>query len=228
MAWPFDKKPEDVQVGDGKPEVESKPPEKTPSELIAEALTPLTQKLTELGDRFAALEQNVVRRPVVEEQQAERPTVVSVLDDENAAFNQRLGPILLAQYDVAARLARSDVKNEYLKAGYGELWDQYEPEINKVLDATPLATAEGKPFRGDPQYIRNTVDMIFGREARKAGMRFDGKSRSFFLESSSGGDGSTATPINDGLTEGQRRLLSHMKVSVEDAKKAMAKLKFVS
>jgi hypothetical protein len=125
---------------------------------------------------------------------------------------------------------RSEIKAEYGRAGYGELWEQFEKEINTVLEGSPLVNGSGQSLRGDPQYIRNTVDMVFGREARKAGMQFGGKSKGFFLESGSGSDGRSDinAPTNDGLTEGQRKVFGRMKVSLDDAKKVMGKLKFVT
>lgn len=228
MTWPFDKPPDKdpTQVGDkDKPNPDAKV-EKTPAELIAEALSPLRDSFEKMNSRFDAIEQNMVKKPEPREN-AERIEPVSVLDDENAAFAQRIGPVLLQQFEMSARLNRNEVKNEYISAGYGDLWGQYEKEINQVLDNTPLAGAEGKPLRGDMQYIRNVVDMVFGREARKAGMRFDGKSKGFFLETGSAGDGPGKGSESDGMTEAQRRVFARMKVPSEDAKKTMAKLRFI-
>jgi hypothetical protein len=225
MGWPFDK--QDAPASN--PEVKDAPKgEKSPAELIAEslgaALKPLTEKLDSYGARFDALESNT-RKP---QPKAEPTEITSVLDDENAAFSQRMTPIVLRQLELEARIVRSDIKAEYASAGYGDLWSQYESEITNVLDSSPILTSEGKPMRGDPQYIRNAVDMVMGRAARKAGMRFDGKSKGFFLESASGSDNGSHQPENDGLTEGQRKVFGRMKVPLDEAKKVMAKLKFVS
>ena len=224
MAWPFNT---DESNAETKPNPEAQPNkgvEKTPAEMIADSLAPLLESNRKMAERLEQIEQNTIKRP--EPRHEAEP--VSVLDDENAAFAQRIGPVMLRQLELEARIVKNDIKAEYAKAGYGDLWEQYESAINGVLDSTPVVTADGKPFRGNPEYIRNTVDMVFGREARKAGMQFGGKGKGFFLESATGGDGSTRVPVDDGLSDGQRKVFGRMKVPLEDAKKVMAKLKFVS
>lgn len=218
----------EVAEPEAKPTSEVKPGEKSLAEQIAESLKPMVDTMGKVNDRLTAMEQSAVRRPERQEP-VERVEPTSVLDDENVAFAQRLTPIMLRQLELEARIVRSDIKTEYTRSGYGDLWEQYEKDINGVLDGTPTVTGDGKAFRGDPQYIRNVVDMIFGREARKAGMQFGGKNKGFFLESGTGGDehGESA-PKNDGLSDDQRRVFNRMKVSTEDAKKVMTKLKFVN
>lgn len=233
MSWnPFGKENEtviDPEVGkeklgpDGKPLVA----EKTPAEMIAESLKPLTaltENFTKMSQRLEAIE-NQTRKPEVKRDPIES---ISVLDDENAAFGQRLTPIVIRQFELEARIVKDDIRREYAASGYGDLWAKFEGEIDKVISESPIATAEGKPFRGDPQYIRNVVDMVMGRHAREAGMRFDGKSKGFFLETGGNGSDGSSAPQNDGLSEGQRKVFGRMKVSLDDAKKVMGKLKFVS
>jgi len=207
----------------------SKPPEKTPAELIAEALQPLVQKLEskidEQNKRFDTLEKNTTK-PAPKVEPGEGPT--SVLDDENLAFAQRLTPLMARQLELESRVVKSDIKAEYAAAGYGDLWAQFETDINAILEGSPLVTGDGKPQRGDPQYIRNVVDMVFGRAARKGGMRFDGKNKGFFLESGSGGADSTHKPEADGLTDSQRKVMTRMGVPIDKAKEVIKKLHFVS
>jgi hypothetical protein len=229
--WPKVNNKEDTNVIDpaNADQDKTKVVEKTPAELIAEALSPFKTQLDTISTKFDNLEKNAVTRPTPEARAEERHEPTSVLDDENAAFAQRLTPVLVRQFEMESRMVRGEIRAEYQKDGYGELWDKYEADINKVLEGSPLVTAEGKPLRGDPDYIRNVVDMVFGREARKAGMRFDGKSKGFFLESgSNGSDNGNHGPVDDGLSEGQRKVFGRMKVSPEDAKKVMGKLKFVN
>lgn len=225
MAWPFEKPntgTENPPVAD--PNAPPKPPEKSQAELIAEALSPFSQTLQSISQRIETIEQRTAPRRSPEENQP-----LSVLDDENAAFAQRLSPIMLRQLELESRVVRGDIKTEYERAGYGELWERYSKEISETLDGSPLFTADGKPLRGDPAYVRNVVDMVFGREARKAGMRFDGKNKGFFLETGGTGEGAGAgAPVNDGLSDAQRRVFGRMKVSLDDAKKVMTKLQFVS
>lgn len=226
MTWPFDKDKDTVnaETQDTPAEVKDKPADKTPAELIAEALKPFGETLTNLSAKIDAVEQ-ATKKPEPKQTEPDQP--MSVLDDENIAFAQRLTPLMLRQLELEARIVRSDIKAEYVSAGYGDLWNQYDKEINMVIEGSPIVAPNGKPMRGDPEYIRNVVDMVFGRAARKAGMRFDGKSKGFFLETGGGADGPTRQPENDGLTDGQRKVFGRMKVSLDDAKKVMGKLKFV-
>jgi hypothetical protein len=228
MTWPFDKEnPPNPDAS--KNEGAEKKGEKSPAEIIAESLSaglkPVTDTLSALSTRLDAIESNT-KKP---ERKADPVEAISVLDDENAAFAQRMTPMLLRQLELESRVVKNDIKAEYAAAGYGDLWAQFETEINSVLESSPLVNGEGKTMRGDPQYVRNVVDMIMGRAARKAGMRFDGKSKGFFLETAgnNGGEGRNET-VSDGLSDGQRKVFGRMKVSTDDAKKVMAKLKFVS
>jgi hypothetical protein len=209
---------------------EPKALEKTPAELIAEslgvALKPLMDKMGEQDARFTKLEEQTRPRETKSPVTQGEPT--SVLDDENLAFAQRLTPLLARQFELESRIVRNDIKTEYHGAGYGELWSQFEAEINSILDAAPLVTTEGKPFRGDPQYVRNVVDMIMGRAAKKAGMRFDGKSKGFFLEPAGGHANDSAAPTADGMTDGQRKVFARMGVPKEKAAEVIKKLHFVS
>lgn len=212
---------------------EVKPPEKTPAELIAEslatALKPVTDTLGAISGRLEAVE-TATRRPEREIQQTETP---SVFDNEDAAFAQRIGPVMLRQYELEARMVRDDIRREYERAGHGDVWAQYEGEINSQLEGSALVQPDGhggvRPLRGDPGYIKNIVNMIIGAAAVKAGMRFDGKNKTFFLESA-GGDsgGSHAIEAQDGLNPDQRRVTSRMGLTPDQVKKSMSKLKFVN
>jgi len=235
MVWPL-KTPENIPPKDpANAEVDSnKPPEKSVAELIAEAFKPLVDSnaafQTKLDERLTALENNTKPREKPANTSPTEP--ISVLDDENAAFAQRMTPIYAQVLETRALMVKKEIKDEYVAAGYGELWDQYATEINQLIEGTSLVTTDAqgnsKPLRGDPQYIRNVVDMVFGRAARKGGMKFGGKDKGFFLESASSGAESTNTATNDGLTESQRKVVSRMGVPLDQAKKVLAKLHFVA
>jgi len=209
------------------------PPEKTAAELIAEALQPLSQAITEQAnaqkERFEKLEQSL-KRPEPAHREENQP--LSVLDDENAAFAQRLTPLLARQLETEARLTRSEVKAEYIANGFGDLWNQYEKEINQIVDASALTQPDGqggfKALRGDPQYVRNVVDMVMGRAARTAGMRFDNKSKSFFIETGGNGAEGAHAPVGDGLTDNQRKVAQRMGIPLEKIKATTSKLVFVN
>ena len=227
MTWPFET-PKNTPTPNPEEGGEKKTVEKTPAELFAESITsalkPVLDKLGEQDKRFETLEAQTKPR----EQPHREPTEpISVLDDENAAFAQRMTPLLARQLELESRIVRSEIKTEYDKAGYGDLWNQFEAEINTVLDSAPLVTNDGKPFRGDPQYVRNVVDMVLGRAARTAGMRFDGKTKGFFLEPAGGSVDASRSTVGDGMTEGQRKVMNRMGVPLDKAKEVIKKLHFV-
>jgi len=211
------------------PDPEVKPPEKSQAELIAEALSPFVESQrqfqTTLNERLDKLESQTAKPAPKEPVDPAQP--ISVLDNEDAAFAQRMTPIYARQLELESRIVKNDIKAEYVNAGYGDLWAQFASEIDSVIDSSPLVTAEGKAFRGDPQYIRNVVDMVMGRAARKAGMRFDGKNKGFFLESASSVVDTSRGPEADGMTEGQRKLLTKMGVPLDKAKEVIKKMHFV-
>lgn len=226
MAWPFDGKKE-IEVGNQPAPGENKPPEKTPAELIAESLagfkTELTARFDELGNRLNTVEQSVKRpEPVVEGNQPP-----SIFENEQAAMAGYIGPVYLRQMELEARVVLSEVKQEYVGAGFGDMWREFEKEIKAVLDGSPVAGADGKPIRGNPDYIRNTVDMIFGRAARQKGVRF--KDQTFFLEGAGGdaGGGNSNQP-NDGMSEKQRKIFQRMGIDPKEGAKTMGKLTFIN
>src|SRR5216684_4887161 len=101
MSWDdlFGKKKEDgvpnpeAGAGDGKG------PEKTPAELIAEslstALKPMTDSMAALTAKVEGIEKGVVRPSKTENQPP--PERVSVFDDEETAFGQRMAPLMIRQ-----------------------------------------------------------------------------------------------------------------------------------
>src|SRR5258708_31645630 len=97
MAWPFSST--EPNPAEAKPTSEGgdapKAADKSPAELIAEsvagALKPLTEKLDAIGQRVDQVEQST-RKPAPK---IEQGTVTSVLEDEDAAFNQRMTPLML-------------------------------------------------------------------------------------------------------------------------------------
>lgn len=229
MTWPF-------KVPDNKPNADpanaesetppAAPPEKTPAEILAESLSPFKDSIESLRTDLANLKESLKKPEAPPRADPAQP--ISVLDNEDAAFAQRMTPLLARQLELESRVVYNDIKQEYTHSGFGDLWDKFETEIRKMLESSPLVNAEGKPLRGDPQYVRNVVDMILGRAAREAGIRFDTKTKGFFLEPAGGDAGSLPKPEADGLTESQRKVLSRMGVTAERSKDIMKKLQFVN
>lgn len=227
-ADPQNASPDGVEKNaDGTP----KTPEKTPAELIAdsvrEALKPVVESVSALSGKVDALEAGS-RRPANQNADGNEgaPQRVSVFDDEAGAFAQNLGPVLKMQFEMEARIVRDQVKAEYVEAGYGEAWKQFAQEINDTLDRSPLIDGNGNKMRGNPEYIKNTVNMVFGRAAVKAGLKFGGKDKGFFIESAGGSDGSTgsSTPT-DGLSDDQRRAFVRFGIDPKEGAKTLGKMK---
>jgi hypothetical protein len=82
-------------------------------------------------------------------------------------------------------------------------WPEQVPEIRSYLANTPIAR---KALPDYSDYCRNIVDMVVGKAARKAGVRYDGNSKSFFLEDKSTSSLREDGPLSDpGLEWGQHK-----------------------
>ena len=203
-------------------------PEKSIAEIISESLRPFQENVAALRQDIEALK---TPKEVVKREPTER---ISVLDDEDAAFNQRMTPLLQSQLELEARINVRDVKQEYVDAGFGDIWRQNEGEITKTLEGTALVQPDGqggvKKLRGDAQYIRNVADMIIGRAARAGGVRFDGAKKTFFLEGANSGEaaGGSKDAATEGLTAKQVKLANRLGIPLDEMKKTVGKLEFTN
>lgn len=240
MAWKkiltgeSDEKKEEVVDPEKKLDEKKKEPEKSPAELIAEALKPFTERFDAVQAEIESLKVKTTPK--------DKQEVTSVMDDENEAFNQRLTPIMAKTLELEAKGNLRDVEFEYRKAGYGDLWDENRKEIEAEIAKTSLVTtsvdpktgeSQVVPLRGNPQYIQNVVDMTFGRAMKKAGVKYgkegDDKKGTFFLEDATG-DETVVTrreKVTDGITKSQIHAAGRLGIDIKDYKKAAAKLKFV-
>jgi hypothetical protein len=184
MAWNFGRQP------DPDPEKEKKLAEQSKAEadaFIAQLTTSFQAKLEEttkpLRDEIAALKSAAAPKPP--ERTEEERRIPSVMDDEETAFNARLGPLAAQTVMLNARLTETEVLNEISSQGWGHLI----PAIREILNKqTPLQTKAGEGYRG---YVENVAAMLIGKSARDKGLKFDGNKQTFFLEdaSSSGNPG---------------------------------------
>jgi hypothetical protein len=231
MAWPFKQKAEEPQMAN-----EPTNPEKTPdttstksiAEIISESLQPFSAKFDKIQQDIDEIR---TPKPPVRTVSQER---VSVLDDEDAAFNQRMTPILQSQLELEARYNRDQVKAEYVEAGFGDFWRENEKRINDKLSTSPLVQPDGNggvlKLRGDEQYIRNVVNMFMGEAARAGGVKFDGAKKTFFLEGANGGESAAGSRAaeTEGLTAKQVKLAQRLGIPMDAMKKTVSKLEFVS
>ena len=226
MAWPSTKTLDiDKEV---KPGEEEKPPEKTPAELIAESLGPLTEGLNTLRSEFEAL-----KRPKPAPVVPNEPP--SVLEDENAAFATRLMPVIAKQWEIEARMVFADIEKEYRNAGFGDLIDENRAKIINSLERTDLARFDqdrkiAVPLRGDPDIVRGILDQVLGQAVRTKGIRYrGGKEANFFLEDSTGETSfiERKHPETEGLSPKQVQFARKMKIPIADYQKSAKKLDFV-
>lgn len=231
MSWPFQKKTEEPTVPTD-PEKKPEPPktssEKSVAEIISESLAPFSQRFDKLQQDIDALR---TPPPPARREPTEIP---SVLDDENAAFAVRMTPILQTTLEIEAREIMRDVKQEYVDAGFGAIWQQNETEIKGVLNGTALVQPDGqggtKKLRGDAQYVRNVADMIIGRAARAGGVRFDGAKKTFFLEGANSNEsvGGAKSAEVEGLTQKQVKLAQRLGIPLDKFKQTVSKLEFTN
>ena len=120
------------------------------------------------------------RREPAETQQLEP----SVFDDEDKAFAERVGPLVVETIQLKARLVENDIIAELKEKGWGE----FIPDVRKVLADTPM-TEKAKPTY--EQYVRGAAEMVFGKKAMEGGLRRD-KQRFVFAE-----DESSSSNVND-------------------------------
>jgi hypothetical protein len=190
---PFNREEQHVEDPEVKPNGEVKTQEKSPAEMIAESITSALQPVvTQLGEFRTKLDavEAATKKPEKQEPAPGENVTPSVFDSEDAAFNTRLGPIVAQQLAMEARITYGEVKQEYVAKGYGEMLAQWDGEIQKVLDGSPLVTGDGKRCRGDKVYIRNVINMVFGEKALASGVKFGGRDRGFFTESAGGSNDS--------------------------------------
>lgn len=230
MAWPKklfpdqDKKEDQVPDPEKKVDEKAKEPEKSPAELIAESLKPLT-------DAFNAMKAEVDELKV-KTTPKDKKEITSVMDDEDQAFNDRLTPIMKKTMELEAEQNLGKVEREYQKQGFGDLWEENRKEIETEIAGSELVTfvkGEVVPLRGNPVYIRNIADMVIGRALKKSGVRFDGKDKKFFLEDATGEETviTKREKVNEGVTKSQIQAANRFGIPIAQYRAAMAKLKFV-
>jgi hypothetical protein len=185
MAWSFGRQP------DPDPEKEKKLAEQSKKEaddFIAQLTTTfeakLDAKLKPLQDELAAVKTAATPKPRTEGSQ-DPPQTPSVLDDEDAAFNARIGPLAVQTALLNARMTEAEVLNDISSQGWGHII----PQIREVLEKqTPLQTKAGQGYKG---YVENVAAMLIGKEAKAKGLKFDGNKQTFFLEDASSSNGNT-------------------------------------
>ena len=183
MSWPFrsDGNPDPKAAEQQKAEQEEFV--KTLRSSFQEDLKPLQDKLNAYEQRFGTIEEKMTAPPARREP-TEPQTIPSVFDDEDKAFAERVGPLVVETIQLKARLVENDIIAELKEKGWGE----FIPDVRKVLADTPV-TEKAKPTY--EQYVRGAAEMVFGKKAMEGGLRRD-KQRFVFAE-----DESSSSNVND-------------------------------
>ena len=195
MAWWGSKDAKD----DGPPELRDLTPEQ-----IAAAVRESQQLRTDLAaqktenetikTRLASLEANPNNRPapVVED----KNRIVSFLEDEDLAFQQRSAPIVAAVYTMGATAAKSQFENS-LTGIDKAMFAKYGPEVETRMSAVDA------PTKANPGAWKQAWNMVKGEHTEEITKAAQDRS-DFFAETSSGspigGPGRTILP-DDRLTE---------------------------
>lgn len=138
---------------------------------------PITTAAEETRTRLQAIEDSGKKRE--EQKPAE---MVSVIDNEDAAFAQRLGPLAVEQVKLSARMVERDILDEMKEQGWG---DQI-PDVREYLAKVPLVNKSSPEYEAQ---VRNVVDMTIGKAARSNGLKRRGNS--FILEDANASQGDT-------------------------------------
>jgi len=160
------------------------------SAAIDAKLSPINATVGELKTEWDSLK-TASRPPEKETPPKDPPARVSVLDDEEAAFQQRLGPLAYQNAVTMARVIESEVFSELREQGLGELL----PDVRKYLENTPIQRKAEKDY---PGYVRNVAKLVFADKAMAAGVKLGADQKTFYLES-----GNTRTEPGDQVLSSQ-------------------------
>jgi hypothetical protein len=136
-------------------------------------LSPITTKVDSIEQRWAALEE-AARKPK-EETPPNPKAPTSVLDNEDEAFAQRMGPLAYQNALLGARMTERDIIDEMKEQG----WSSLVPDVRKLFDATSIQRKAQSDY---PAYCRNCVTLAIGERARTNGFKSNGET--FYLENS--------------------------------------------
>ena len=112
--------------------------------------------------------------------------------------------------------------------GISDQWKHLIPEIRTLFNRTPI---ERKAQPDYPEYCNNIVDMLIGKAARSAGLRYNGDNKTFFIEDAASKTGGEQSPLADpalswqdpvsGKTESASETLRKLGIKPEDFVKSM-------
>jgi len=186
MTWsPFKKKEDDPPKGDDQSKAEM-------DELVTKLGASFDERIKPLKEGFEALKSEWDGIKAAAEKETPPNNNggggTEELTDEQKAQRDRKALLVLA-VQTNARITEGEVLSEI-----SAQWAHLIPEIKGYFASTPV---ERKAQPDYAEFCRNIKDMVVGKAAQKAGLRFDGKSQRFFLEDASAKIGGAESPLND-------------------------------
>jgi hypothetical protein len=184
VAWsPFKKKEEEPAPKDG---------EQTKSEVdqlveklgasFEERIKPLQEGFKTLKDEWDGIKAAAAKEP------EPAPTNADELTEEQKAAKDRTA-LLTLSVQTNARITESEIISEI-----SGQWAHLIPEIRQYFNSTPIQRKAAADYA---EFCRNIKDMVVGKAAQKAGLRFDGKNQRFFLEDANAKSSETNDSMND-------------------------------
>ena len=183
---------------------------------IEEVVKPVRDSVTKMEARWEELEKAATNPPAPA---AEHKDPADPNTDLPGYLKEQLTPLAVQTIQTNARLTEREILDEV--APY---WAHLVPEIKKMFAETALIRKSAPDY---PIYCRNIVNLVVGKAAQEAGLRFDGQSKRFFLEdaASKGEHGETVfsdpnlnwtDPRNPGKTLTASDQLAKLGISAKD------------
>jgi len=183
MGWSPFKKTEDPPKKEGEQE-------KSEVDLLVEKLgVSFDERMKPLKEGFEALktEWDGIKAAAGKEPDPKETPPEELTDEQKTARDRTT--LLTLSVQTNARITEGEVLSE-ISAN----WAHLIPEIKGYFASTPV---QRKAMADYAEFCRNIKDMVVGKAAQKAGLRFDGKNQRFFLEDASAKTGGAESPLND-------------------------------
>jgi hypothetical protein len=164
--------------------------------MVEERVKPMRETVDAMQAKWNAIEAEATKTTPPDTRPRDENGNVRELTGEEKQRNLNLA---LAQQNVqtAARLTERDVLDSLPSD-----WKHLIPEIRTLFANTEI----GRKAQADyAEYCQNCADLVIAREAKKAGLRFNQQSKSFFLEDKSAGGSTPDSILNDPSLEWESR-----------------------
>jgi len=156
---------------------------------LTERLDPLQKGFTELKGEWDGIKAAATEKPDTNNNGGAGggATDETLTDEQKAAKDRRA--LLILSVQTNARITESEIISEV-----SGQWAHLVPEMKEFFAHTPV---ERKAMPDYAVFCRNIKDMVVGKAAQKAGLRFDGKNQRFFLEDATAKTGGADSPLAD-------------------------------